>query len=395
MLSTALHPPYQTMQGDILAGRSVAILSCVFAQTGQDYDINVLPWVRVVQSFKQGTSDAIFTAAETQELNSFATMSSPLALEKWYWFINTGTDIKNIRRLRIAAIRGSNEVEWLQANNYPVTIVVNDLQQMVYLLSSRRVDAFLFDKQAVENSLRKLDLAEDRFESVFSGYRPLGIYFSHRFLDERPSFLSDFNRLVSDCMPRPMMLDLAEKNRLRSWLETSVLPQLPMSEIQQQLHEANRQQRGWSAEDIRKQDQRWIQAMNPDSDGKQSKDARQSKDVEQGRQLINRISSRSLSAKLINVHQSTQQWIGEIFITSAKGLSVAHSQPTSDYNHADEEPFYAAVKDDDGFYLGPIAYDESTHQFQVKAAVRIGTKDQPEGVIFIGIDVEQALRVTH
>ena len=385
-LSTSPNPPYQMLQGTRLGGLSVDILACVFARSRQHYTIDLLPWARAVEAIKQGESDGVFTTIAMPELDKVARLSDPLALEKWYWFHRADTDLNNIQRLRIAGIRGSNELQWLRANGYPVSMQVNTLQQLVYLLKNHRIDLFLADKKTVENKLQKLDWHASTFRADFSAYRPLGVYFSNRFLNRNTGFLHTFNQEISPCLKQPMALDDAEQIKVKRWLSESLLPRLPMDDIRRALRHYNAEYESLSVAERDQADQQWVRDYALIRNGEAAAGSR-----------LAEVSSRDLSARLAQIQAGTGHIVSELFVTGKTGISVAHSAPTSDFYHGDERPFTDVMSQPEGRYIGPIQYDASSQRFQVKVGLRIDdtTTSETQGVIFVGIDVEQALKGSH
>ena len=108
-LNTDIFPPYQVQEGDQLTGSSVKALACIFAAMGRDYEIRVLPWQRAVHEVRQDKAAGFFSATRMNNVNNFATLSAPLALEKWYWYSNTEQrppTSGDTTTLRIGGVRG-------------------------------------------------------------------------------------------------------------------------------------------------------------------------------------------------------------------------------------------------------------------------------------------------
>ena len=86
--------------------------------------------------------------------------------------------------------------------------------------------------------------------------------------------------------------------------------------------------------------------------------------------------------------------VTEAMITNNLGSLVAMSRLTSDFWQGDEAKFQnIANGDDEALYLSPIRYDASTQRFQVMASTRIRSEatGEFEGILAIGLDVEEAL----
>ena len=111
-LNTDIFPPYQVREGDRLSGSSVTALACIFEAMNLQYEIRVLPWERAIHEVSDDKADGFFSATSMNRASNFATLSAPLALEKWYWYSNEPVPPRadGARApLRVAGIRGSNE----------------------------------------------------------------------------------------------------------------------------------------------------------------------------------------------------------------------------------------------------------------------------------------------
>ena len=377
-LRTTSSAPYQVVMNGELSGVSVSILQCVFAAMEQPYDIRLLPWARAVEDLKHQTTDGIFTAMPASDLDLSAEMSYPFTLEKWYWVTaaaSTSDPGVAHPELHIGGIRSSNQIGWMARHGIEVDVEVNNLPQLIHLLNSKRIDAFLVDERVFEQQLQELDMERSAFRLVFARYMPLGIYFSHSFLKRNPAFISAFNQHLQACQTDTIRLNRDEEQRIGRLMTERLIPALAGLGVDKFLQDEADNNRQLSEEDIAALDKQWQKELS-------------SADFS----LIRRIELQPFSHRLQQLQQNSAGLFSEIYVTDRRGLNLAESQPTSDYNQADEEAFMAVMNARDGRYTGPISYDESSHRFQVKTGWRIGPRNQPLGVVFVGLDVEQALR---
>ena len=81
-------PPYQaTEQGKAgIKGETVDTVTCAAKQAGWSAHITLVPQKRAVYSLKRNNTDGYFAAAPSEELDTIASRSYPVALEKWYFF---------------------------------------------------------------------------------------------------------------------------------------------------------------------------------------------------------------------------------------------------------------------------------------------------------------------
>lgn len=371
-LDTTVAAPYQVLVNGELSGLSVSILSCVLKTMDAPYEIRLLPWARAVEDLRAQHTDGIFTAMPASALEHKAQMSAPFALEKWYWFSRSGA---NPEKAVIGGIRSSNQVTWLKQQGVTVDVEVNSMEQLVRLLLNGRVDRVLADERIMDEQLRDLRSNDVQLERQFSRYMPLGIYFSRRFLDERPGFLTDFNRHMSPCSPDALSLNAQERALVRALVEQRLKPALGRLPLLPALDKANAAQSGYTDKQIAVLDRQWVQEAMA---GKGP--------------LIQAVEEQSVSAQLRGLQEKFSGLFSEAFLVSLKGLNLAESAPTSDYYQADEAFFAEAVARPDELYIGAIEYDHSSARFQVKVSWAVRRGNDVLGVMAVGLNIEEALR---
>ncbi|GGE31729.1 hypothetical protein GCM10007421_01860 [Halopseudomonas oceani] len=381
-LNTDIFPPYQVREGDRLAGSSVKALACIFDAMQVEYEIRVLPWERAIQEVADGKAEGFFSATRMNRASSFATLSAPLALEKWYWFSNSASRPPSLglgSSLRVAGIRGSNEVEWLQQHGYRVDPLVSGTGQLLQLLQRDRVDAFLADQQTLRIEMtRQPTVLRPRF-AHFQQYTTLGVYFSNHYIGRHPDFLERFNNHVFGCLPEFGVLRADERQRLHRLHDTLFDRWRHEPALIAAVAEQNQRNQTLSIQQIEQLDQQWRQEQRLPADQ---------------RPLTNRILNTPL-AKWLRAKQAEHDGvISEIIVTDQQGLNVAISEPTTDYWQGDEtkfaDPFFS-----DQPYMSTLNYDQSTRRFQVHVSTSI---HDPQGgavigVLIIGLDIEKALRM--
>lgn len=83
---------------------------------------------------------------------------------------------------------------------------------------------------------------------------------------------------------------------------------------------------------------------------------------------------------------------GEIFVTNKYGANVGLSGKTSDFYQADEEWWQVAMRD--GFYLGAIAYDESSEVYSTDIGMRVNDdKGNFIGIIKAVLNIEEVKNI--
>lgn len=85
--------------------------------------------------------------------------------------------------------------------------------------------------------------------------------------------------------------------------------------------------------------------------------------------------------------------ITEAFITDARGLNVAASDPTSDYWQGDEAKFLKVFPAPDGRHIADVELDESTQRYQGQISMTIADPATGEalGTLTVGVDAESLM----
>lgn len=204
-LTTKVWAPYQIDTGKgLVAGRSVNILNCVFEAIGHQPDYRIVPWKRAQEMSKSGQSDGYFLASQANDRDDYAVISDPLFHQDWALFYLPSATItphhKDFKaRARIAGVLGSNMTNWMEGKAYNVVMKVDKEVVLYDLLHAHRVDAYVSNLEAGLALLKKKEVGIDKVRySVFRS-KPLGVYFTNKFLEKKPSFMEEFNETLVKC----------------------------------------------------------------------------------------------------------------------------------------------------------------------------------------------------
>lgn len=402
ILTTDIFPPYQVREGEELGGTSVQALDCIFKTLRQPYSIRVMPWERAIYEVSQGKADGFFSATSTRRADRFAVLSAPLALEKWYWYSNQdraaerpkagrsidepGADSQEASRdaaqrkpaLRIAAVRGSNQLAWLLDAGYVVEQQVRSTEQLLQLLELGRIDTFLADQSTLRTTLTKLPLALRPEYERFQQYSTLGVYFSKRYLNTRSDFMQQFNKQIYPCLKEVPVLTEQEREQLLLAHQQLFQAWPSRPDIIAAIRSQNRRHQHLTIPEIMKLDQQWL-------------DERET----QARPLIDQVTSTELSQRLAEQQLDSNGLITEIIVTDRFGLNVGVSEITTDYWQGDEAKFSEAFFNrTNAIYEGQLEYDQSTQGYQVhiSSQIRDPASDEIIGVLIIGLDIQRVLQ---
>ena len=375
-LDTSLEDPYQVVVDGELSGSSVTVLQCIFSRMHQPYQIQLTSLSRARQNVSRRIADGFFSSAPDTQVDGYAQLSAPLLMEKWYWYALEPQILNKPiweRDLRIGSVLGSNSMTWLEARGITVAQKVPRLEQLIELLQRGRIDLFLADGNVMRSALSQQPKQPD-LQQRFVRYSPLGVYFSHDFLQQHPDFLNAFNRQVEHCAPRGSTLTDAEAHYLRQLTAQHLKRWAYHDELLNALRQAAT--RNTSIERIRELDRQW-----------------QRERLLEEKPLIRRLLQVPTSQLLANIARQHQPLFNEIFLSDQSGQLVAISEITSDYWQADEDDFQQAQRLAPGqVHIGNIEYDGSTQSFQSKVSAPIHDPEDGRllGVLSLGINIETA-----
>ncbi|WP_425403146.1 substrate-binding periplasmic protein [Hwanghaeella sp.] len=204
VLTTQAWAPYITDESGQPGGLSGNVLKCAFQRMKQPYRVRFLPWKRAQNEVREGRADAFFPASPNQERDGFAMFSAPLVYNTWAWFMRKDNPLlpdspKFKAEATVTSEAGSNLLFWLEENGYRIATPPDHHWQLASMVLNRHIDAALVTVAVLENQalVEGIDIGPLRRHLIRED--PLGVYFSHRFLQSKPDFLPHFNRAVDGC----------------------------------------------------------------------------------------------------------------------------------------------------------------------------------------------------
>ncbi|WP_147819066.1 substrate-binding periplasmic protein [Salidesulfovibrio onnuriiensis] len=181
-------------------GSAVQAVRHAFQQMNIPVSIVVVPWQQAQQMARKGQADGFFAASQNSRRDSEGIMSAVIADQKWNWYLlresrldPASPDFKG--QAKVGGFSGANMLKWLQDNNYNVVGTPPNTEGLADMLLAQRLDAILANNKVMDEIVRKRQL-HGVFRSVTLLDKPLGVYFSNRFLLQYPDFLKEFNKHV-------------------------------------------------------------------------------------------------------------------------------------------------------------------------------------------------------
>ncbi|MCK6265154.1 transporter substrate-binding domain-containing protein [Vibrio sp. ZSDE26] len=203
LLTTQDWAPYQEYKNGEMEGVALDKVKCALSKMSQPYKITMTSWSEAQLKVHSGTQHGFFVATNTQERNEYATLSDPIAQQQLYWYFGPGVTAKidelSKVNLKFSAKFGSNKWFWLKRNGYNVVKKPRDAKVLLRLLKDREIDIALEDQLVFKSEIERALLPSDYFQSELLETKPMGVYFSNRFLSKYSGFLDNFNRAITVC----------------------------------------------------------------------------------------------------------------------------------------------------------------------------------------------------
>ncbi|WP_057830426.1 transporter substrate-binding domain-containing protein [Colwellia sp. TT2012] len=201
-------PPYHLDLKSGAAGIAVEALDCVMARIKQPYEINKLPWSRAQALTKSGALDGFFSASQSDKRDRYAELSSVFIpqIRKFYFlkkYFPAQLQLYSIDYIKVNFTVGarfsSNAMNYLKINNYNIGAEHLSETVLMRMLDAGRMDAVLENSLVFALMVKNKNRSMDEYLSVEVGKKNMGVYFSKKFLDLHPNFLTLFNANIPPC----------------------------------------------------------------------------------------------------------------------------------------------------------------------------------------------------
>lgn len=364
---------------ELVQGGSVDHVKCILDKMQVTYQIRSLPWRRARQDVHASAIDGFFTAVAIDDASDYATFSAPLVLENWYWFwrADMAPPTSWKEHFQVGVILGSQQEAILSNEGYTEFVTANNIEQLVKLLLTKRVDVVLLDKELFEKTADKMQVSNRNYKSRFFRYMPLGVYFGGPFLVQQPDFLTAFNSRISACSTMGFDLSDSEKEAIRKIVAPWFQKIRNNKDIVAAVIQQNNSNRNKPENQLKQIDEQWQLAFKVGNSNFP-------------KSIINQASSQLLR----QFSTSSLDLLAEIIVMDERGYNVAVADMTSDYWQGDEDKFIQVFnKPVQTVYFDKIKYDASSKRFQVQvSSPMLNPQTQAAiGAITLGVDIDKAL----
>lgn len=131
-LTTEEYPPFNmTERSGEVTGISTEIVQELMKRSGQDYQIQLLPWNRAYSMALENTDTGVFSTTLTQDRKELFKWVSPVAYNNWVLMAKKGASIQlnsleDAKKYRIGAYRGDAIAVFLEKEGFDLDLVRRD-----------------------------------------------------------------------------------------------------------------------------------------------------------------------------------------------------------------------------------------------------------------------------
>lgn len=170
-------PPFQQANEDgSLGGYATEVLHELFALTGDEADIQVIPWARAYDRALKESNVLIYSIAHTKERASLFHWVGALRYEHFYfWGLKTKfsqpfSELTDIKPISIAAPKGHNSEQYLTAKDFTNIYRVVKSDQQVQMLYHNRVDMVLGNSLIIRSQAKELGFSPEMLIKLMPAY---------------------------------------------------------------------------------------------------------------------------------------------------------------------------------------------------------------------------------
>jgi polar amino acid transport system substrate-binding protein len=174
LVVTEILPPYQFYQeNNVLSGFSVEVLEALFEITGDDTDLQVLPWARAYRTALNQPNTLIFSLARSLSREKLFIWGGKLTTEDIYaWglkenFQTPVTHLDQLRKYKIAIANSTSMYQYFKQKKHPNIYEIVSQEQALKMLYLNRIDIMTGTKNTLKARAKKLNLDFSQLKKLF------------------------------------------------------------------------------------------------------------------------------------------------------------------------------------------------------------------------------------
>ena len=172
--------PYQIVGADNrLSGYSIELAHMLFELTGEEGEIQLLPWSVAYNKALKESNVLIFSIGRNKIRENQFHWIGPIAKDVLYFFVLRDSDIQasdkleDFKQYRVTVVKDATTHQFLSNANFPyiypmpATDSNADEQVRIKMLMNKRADLLIASRGAIDWSLQQLGMSDDTLKIVY------------------------------------------------------------------------------------------------------------------------------------------------------------------------------------------------------------------------------------
>lgn len=183
-------------------------VECAMAALNRDLHLQGVPWERAQHGTENGIYDGFFMATQNHTRDYYATLSDGFFNIEWVYVVKKGSNITpdnlDFFKNSFTSVHGSARLKWLKKkfdamDDAGEIFTLSSSNAALRLLDLGRANVSLENNKNLAKAFVSTGINPVDFDVFVFKKKPVGVYFSNRFLAQEPTFLAKFNVAVKGC----------------------------------------------------------------------------------------------------------------------------------------------------------------------------------------------------
>ena len=221
---TELFYPYQMVdEQDELTGYSIELVRALAEKTGDQIDIDMMPWTKAYNIAQSRPNTLIFSIRRNDDREELFNWIGDIALERLYfWRLSTNNipsfdHFEPYKRYRFAIVKDATTHQFLRQNDFQQLYVMSgaesneDERVRIRMLVNNRADLMIASNRAIKWSLDKLGYDDDFLTPVYRAEPLEGALYLAFSKPSDPELIKTYRTALKELMESPAGMTLKHR----------------------------------------------------------------------------------------------------------------------------------------------------------------------------------------
>ena len=205
-LATQNKAPFQYLgPNGGMTGLAVKRVICALKGMDQEFEIAMMPWKDAQNLTANGEYDGFFVGSRNESRDTFAVASDKIITGTLAWIMRPTTknfnsaDPDNKEKYRYGAVFATNKWRSLRKSGYKMVRKPRNTNDLFGMLKNTDLDVVLEYISVYEDYVSQNGFSPGMFTTIPHKSSDMGMYFSKKFINTRPNFMTAFNGTLAVC----------------------------------------------------------------------------------------------------------------------------------------------------------------------------------------------------